>query len=133
MIEDSLFGFLSTQSAVAALLGVGVACRIYPCQFPQNPTMPCMMYETISSPRNRTTDGYIMSIPRFQFNIIGASALICSQVASAIESVLDNYKGVMGTEYISAVFLVDGANFYEETGENYERTMDFIIWHKPNT
>ncbi|RLG44231.1 MAG: hypothetical protein DRN81_04980, partial [Thermoproteota archaeon] len=91
MIEDSLYQYLSAQPAVTAYLGVGDDCRIYPANFPQNPELPAMMYELISLSYNRTIDGYLYSVPRFQFNIIGHSALSCSLVSGAIASVLDNY------------------------------------------
>jgi len=127
MIEDAIYGYVTTQASFTALAGT----RLYPDKFPQDPTLPSVTYERISTPRDRTIDGYTYAYPRIQFNIIGESNKICREIAEVLEDILDNFRGDIGTERVGAIFLDDERGFYDTEGKNYGREMDFIIWHKP--
>ena len=86
-IESSLFTALTTHAGLRAL----IAARLYPDAMPQGVTLPCVVYQRISTPRFQVlgaTQAVAVSRPRFQFSCWALTASGALAVAAELRAAL---------------------------------------------
>lgn len=136
MLETALYAFLGQQGAISALVGA----RIYPLLLPQNPTMPALTYQIIS-----TVPDYVLAGPsglvakRVQINCWASREwampgyTTAQNVATAVRKALDGYSGIWpgGIEIVRAKR--DNQHDDFEPEGLYDRTiLDFIVHYHEN-
>lgn len=99
-IESTLFSALTTHAGLRAL----IAARLYPDAMPQGVTLPCVVYQRISTPRTQvfgSTQAVLISRPRFQFScwaLTGSGALdVAAQLRIALLAL--PYPVTLDSEY----------------------------------
>lgn len=132
-IETDVIAYLKNDGTLMALVGNGdspITCRIYPLVLPQNYTAPAVTYQRISGPRVHHLAGAAgRAVPRFQFDIYGASYSSARAAADALRSALDGYSGTMGSTAVGAVMLRNDFDGYTDDTQSWRVTMDFTISH----
>jgi hypothetical protein len=124
--EDGLFTYLSTYPGLAALIGT----RLYPLLLPQDPTLPAVTYQRISTPMMLAFERSFLPHPRFQFDCWAASFPAARAVAEQVKLALDVYRGAMGAETIQASILDTDRDTYEPQAKIFHSIVDAIIWHE---
>lgn len=127
MIEEGLIVYLLANAGMSAKIGN----RLHELVLPQQPTMPAVVWQRISGPREHTHSGPSqLAHPRFQFACWDKTLLGAIQTAEVLRAALNGYTGAMGSEESYAVFLLDDHDPYDpETGLR-RRIADYRIWHK---
>lgn len=93
LIEEAIYGELSTDSGVTALAGT----RGYPQVVPQDATLPAWAYQRISGERILAHDGVTgLARGRFQISCVASSYSGAKALAAAIRGCLDGYNGILG-------------------------------------
>lgn len=93
LIEEALYGELSTDSGVAAL----ASTRGYPLVIPQDATLPAWAYQRIYGPRVLTHEGPSgLAKARIQITAIAATYDGAKDLAAAIRAALDGFAGMLG-------------------------------------
>lgn len=127
MIEQGLITFLLEDPVLNALIGN----RLHPLTLPQTPTLPAIVWQRISGPREHSHSGPSqLAHPRFQFACWSKNLLEAIQVAEALRIRLDGYSGAMGNETAYAVFILDDHDMYDPETGLPRRIVDYRIWHK---
>jgi hypothetical protein len=119
MIETALFTHLSTAAGMVALVGT----RIYPVTLPQQPTLPAVVYQMISSApiqdRSAMAAGFTRS--RFQFTVWASSDTSAAAVMAALRVAIGTFADVA---------LEQGARMeYEPDTTRWQGMLDYFIWH----
>lgn len=94
--EAALFAILTQGSpnAVAAIVGT----RVYPDVLPQNPVLPSLRYQRISTPRSqyRALDGRAgYAAPRFQIDCYDLTRTAALALAQAVYGLLEGFTGTV--------------------------------------
>lgn len=91
---------LATELEAYAGLTALVVSRIYPTRHPETPTLPLVVYRTISSPPEMTftADGERPPArnPRIQISCYGATYASARAVADQVAACLDGHAGLLG-------------------------------------
>lgn len=105
--EEGLFDFLTNAQALLGILGSRP--WLYPDFAKQNETLPLIIYSLEDDRSIETQSGpSILRHAIYRLDVWAEKAKDAMQVARAIRSALDGYKGAMGTlDYVSILF--DGA------------------------
>ena len=125
MLEVGLYAFLAADSGLSALVGT----RIYPLLLPQEPTLPAVVYQRISTnPLGHSNDGpdHLVRV-RMQFRCHAATLLAAKGVADAVRAALDGYSGTMGTVDVKGVFRVDEGDDDEPETATFSVRADYYI------
>jgi len=127
VIEEALIAYLLTQPGLTAL----ISNRIHLLKLPQNPVLPAIVMQKISSPRMHGFTADIGATTRMQLtswalNYTGASAVF-EQLRASLQNYLNGIMG--GSVPVSAVILDDENDAYEDETGRYGKTADFIFWH----
>jgi len=127
MIEQGLVTFLLADAGLAAL----IADRLHDDVLPQKPTVPALVWQRISTPREHSHSGSShYATPRFQFSCWAKTRLGAIQLANTLRSALDAYQGTMGSELVYGSFSENElSGFDAETGLR-RQIIDFRIDHK---
>lgn len=99
-IESALFTALTGNAGLSAL----ISTRIYPDAMPQGATLPCIVYQRISTPRTQgfgSTQAVIASRPRFQFSCWATTQASALAVCAALRTALlaTSYPVTLESEY----------------------------------
>jgi len=99
-IEATLFTALTTYAGLSTL----IAARLYPDAVPQGATLPCIVYQRISTPRTQvlgSTQAVAVSRPRFQFSCWALTASGALAVADQLRAALlaTSYPVTLESEY----------------------------------
>lgn len=131
MLAEALYDHLTAASGVS-----GITTRIYPQIVPQNVTPPMVIYQFISeevSLKFEGQSGYRQAV--VQFDCYSSRYLEAVQLASAVESALVNFRGIMGTT--SPAVDVDhvrletrSSDLFETDTELHRVSMDFLIGYE---
>jgi len=127
MIEAGLHGFLTDDTDIAAI----VATRVYPIILPQNPTMPAITYQRISTPRVSSTTGPSgLASPRIQVDCWAETYAAVKALSDTVRTAVDGYSGTMDTFTVYGVIVESEQDLYEPDAVYYRTSLDLIIWHK---
>lgn len=126
MIESELRTHLLTESTITSLVGA----RIYPVLLPQAPTFPAMTYQRVSGSRVQSLTGPSgMAHPRFQIDCWAQTYDGAKELAAAVMTELDGYRGTMGDTRVGGVIVYGDRDIYEPDVEIFRVTIDITIWH----
>lgn len=140
MIEEGLFNFLNTNLVGQAGLAAGA---VYMGTVPESATMPCVMFETVTSKSDTTMDGpsgYV--VRRFQFNFYGAdkalgapgSGLVAAKkVQEALRLMFDGLTGTLpdGTKLFNVIRDSEVDSYDADTNIYHLLTDYFIHFQQP--
>lgn len=124
--EEGLFTYLSTYAGLAALVGT----RIYPMLLPQQPTLPAVTYQRISTPRLHEFEASFLPHPRFQFDCWAGDFLAAKNVAEQVRLALDLYTGAMGAETVEVSIVEDERDTYEPDVDIWHSMVEAVIWYE---
>lgn len=123
--EEGLYSYLSTYPGLVPLIGT----RIYPLLLPQDPVLPAVTYQRISTPRMHAFERSFLPHPRFQFDCWATTFPAARAVAEQVKLALDVYMGAMGAETVQASILDGDRDIYEAEAKIFHSIVDAIIWH----
>lgn len=122
-IEEAFRDMVASQSAVSAIIGVGLEARIYPGKLPQNPTLPAMTYQLISGPRDynqQGADGVVRF--RFQLDMYGRTY---GEVVTLKRVTLAAISGLHNQSFGSPPTVIQGC-FVANEGDQYDSALDQV-------
>jgi hypothetical protein len=126
-IEEALVHKLTTTSTITTLIGT----RIYPLVFPAGATMPCLVYQRISTPRIHTHEGASgLAQPRFQLTCWSATYGGAKALANAVREALDGFKGSIQGVQVGATFIQNELDQREADTKLYSVIQDYTISHQ---
>ena len=123
--EADLVTFIEADAPVAAL----VAARVYPLNLPQAPTMPAIVYQTISAvvlDHSHDGAGRVLRA-RVQMSCWAATYVA---LADALRAALDGYAGAMGDTTIGSTLLQNERDDWgsEQTGD-WRKIQDYFVMY----
>ena len=127
-MEAKLMTYILAGTDVATL----VSARMYPLKMPQDPTLPLLVYQRISGPREHDADGAAgVASPRIQIDAWAVTYGGAKALATAVRKRLDGYSGDMGSPAVEAIFshLLSDHDLYDDVTELWRVSMDFEIMH----
>lgn len=128
-IEQALMTYLLAQTGITDLVGE----RIDFIMASQEVAKPYIVITKIDSPRLHSHDGGDhLAHPRFQLSVFSTSYKESKEIAAALQTVLQGYKGTMGGAggvAVGAVIYEDETDLYEESTQLFHIACDYIIWH----
>jgi len=102
VLEESLYGYLSTYAGLTAL----VSDRVYAFRIPQGATLPCVTFQRIDTPRILAHDtsgiGSNLAYPRFQFDAWATTYASAKAINDQIRAALNGKTGLIGTQVETA-------------------------------
>jgi hypothetical protein len=119
-IESSLYTALSGNASLAALVGT----RIKPDVLPQGTTLPAVVYQRISTPRNQafgSAQTVVISRPRFQFSCWALTPDDALAVCAALRTAL--------LALTNPVTLESEYTMRDPDTNYYRRNLDSFIGH----
>lgn len=120
-IEEQLNYYLAGNTSIAAL----VADRIYPLVAPQEAALPYLVYQRISTVRERSHSGPSgLAHPRFQITAAAEEYSTLRDLANAVRGALD------GSALAQAVFVDNEWDGWDEAADAFVSRIDVIIWHE---
>ena len=122
MIEERLFAHLK-NSALGTLVGE----RIYPLALPQNPTLPAITYQRISTRMVLDRDNAHLQRPRFQFDCYDRRSIQAWRLADALEDALATLRGE-GDPRIDVTLLESRNDLFDPDTELHRVSIDAFIW-----
>ena len=127
MIEEGLVTFLLADTGLTLLIGN----RLHDDVLPQSPTVPAVVWQRISTPREYSHSGSShLAMPRFQFACWAKTRLEAIQLANTLRAALEAHNGAMGAETVYAAYSENELAGYDaETGLRRE-IVDYRIDHK---
>ncbi len=126
MISEALVTRLEGFAGLAAL----VADRIYVSVLPQNPTYPAITYQRISGPRVENLQSHSgLAHPRFQFSCFARTAAEAVAVREQVRLALEGFRGIIGSDNIQGIEIVDERGFFEKVLQIYRSDIDAVVWH----
>lgn len=133
-IEEALFDYLSTNAGLSAILGAGANARVYPKRLPQNPTLPALVFQVVSSVPAYTHDqagdppdpsAFLRN--RVQFDLWATAYEGLLPLRDALFAGISGFRGMMGTVKIESVFVVNEVDTFETDTGSARKVMDAIV------
>ena len=132
VLEEGIYAYLANFANLTAKVGT----KIYPIQFPQSTTMPCVVYQRIDTPRDLThdTSGATgdLTYPRFQFEVWAETYKAGKEITDILRSALNGKTGTLSGGGVSVTIRAALANNetveYSPEFELYRFLNDYIIW-----
>lgn len=133
-LDTNLYGFLSQAAGVGSVVSDGGSpetFRIFPVFAQEAPTLPCLIYRTVSAIRNMTLDGPRGVVrERVQIDVIADTYTACRSLADALRSALDGHSGTMGDVNVHYAHLQNQQDFYDGESAFSRISMDFVITYE---
>ena len=125
MLEVGLYAKLSGDAGVSALVGT----RIYPLLMPQEPTLPAIVYQRISTvPLGQSHQGgNHLNRARMQLACHATTILAAKQLAQAVWRALDGDSGTWSNVTVQSCLRANELDGYEPEVEAYRVTADYLI------
>lgn len=126
VVEEGLVTYLLAQPTITGVIGQ----RLYPIHIPQNPTLPAIAYQRISTPRTYSHQGFSnRARPRIQLTLFALSYSACKDLAEKLRAVLAGYRGLWGTVNIFSTFVDNELDDYDTETQQYRRIIDLLVDH----
>lgn len=124
MLEESICSHLSTVAAITTYVGASSSARIYPVYLPQDPTLPAMSYQRISSQPQVSMGGFCnLDNPRIQIDCWATSYSAVKGMAEAVRDAMMSAAGFNALE-------ISDQDLFEPDLEIYRVSIDFSCWFK---
>lgn len=128
MIAEDFRTFLISDTALGGLIG----SRVHPLMLPQAPTVPALTYQTVSTlPMHTLQQASALQRIRMQIDVWAKTYLDVETVATALNTCLDGFRGVMGGSpglHVQGAFRAMERDWYDEAPQLYRRTIDYFLW-----
>jgi|GEM_PF-1681803 len=126
LIEQGLMTFLLSQTDLTQHVGE----RIYFVRADQDTQAPYIVVTKVSAIREHSHDGSSgLAHPRFQLAIFSTTYSMAKTIATALQTILDGYTGLMDEVTVQAVFYDNETDSYESDTGLFMITADYLIWH----
>ena len=128
-IEADLYTHLRDHTGLSAL----ISGRVYPLTMPQDVTLPAVVYQRVTGPREYSFTGSSgLAHPRFQVSVWAETYASAKDVAEQIKVALGGYNGGMGSggTLVYGSFIENELDFYEPDTRLYHVPVDFTMWHR---
>ena len=130
-INEVLFGRLSSDTDVAALISSDGIVRIFHMIAPQNIKFPYVTYQIISGAPDYHLNGQTTLFrSRIQIDIWSKKSQETVNVDAAIRKSLTALRGTINDTLIYGVFLERVADFYEVDSEIFRISTDYFFNYK---
>ena len=134
VLDEGLMAYLKAHSGLTAL----ISTRIYPIQFPDGVTMPCVTYQRIDTPRTSTLSSSgatgDLTNPRYQFKAWATTYASAKAITDQIRAALNGKTGSTGAGSVTVTLrgaLAQNENDgFDPLVRLYYRLSDFVIWHE---
>ena len=124
MLEESIFSHLSTVAAITTYVGASSSARIYPVYLPQDPTLPAMSYQRISSQPHVSMGGFCnLDNPRIQIDCWATSYSAVKELSEAVRDAMMSALAFRALE-------ISDQDLFEPELEIYRVSLDFSCWFK---
>lgn len=126
-LEAALFTRLTTHAGLAAIIGT----RAYPVLLPQNPTLPAVVYQRISTRRPHA--GGVdtgVAIPRFQVTGWATTALGAKDLKEQMRAALQRWRGTVAGILVMDTFLEGELDRYDDDAKLFGEQLDVFIPHR---
>lgn len=126
-IEEALVSLITSASSFQPYIS---SISIYPIKMIDNPKIPAITYQRLSSIRNQTISSpgrvfYCDAI--FQIDIWDVTYENCRAMAALIFSILEGYRGVVLGIDIQAILSQNEQDLYDDDVKIYRRSQTFRI------
>ena len=133
ILESALRSILVANANVSALVGTGVAARIYPLDdIPQGGQYPAITYAHVAEENVYTlileTPGYVKV--RMEYHIWGNSYLQMRELLKKVKQALQGFRGTQDTIEIYSVVCITSEDLPEPEPGLYHGLVEFYIEHK---
>lgn len=134
LLEDSLFGFLAADTALAGMLtspDQPDVTRIYPMVAPQGSPVPRVVYQRVSTQRTETlcaTDGKVRAV--MDMNCYDKTYRGAKLLANALRQTLIDFSGDMDGTRVSTVILDGEVDLDDPDPGLYRVSQTYFIWFK---
>ena len=129
IIEQGLMTYLLAQTGITSYVGE----QIYYVKADQDATAPYIVVTKVSGVREHSHDGGShLAHPRFQISVFALKYGTAKTIATAIQTALQGYTGLMGGVSgvtVQAVFYENETDTYEPDTSLFQVITDYIIWH----
>lgn len=102
VLDESIYSYLSNYAGLTAL----VSNRVYAFRIPQEATLPCVLFQRISTPRELSHDssgiGNELAHPRFQFDAFAETYASAKAINDQIRAALNGKTGLIGSQVETA-------------------------------
>lgn len=131
LLGDAIYGVLSGNGAVAALVGT----RIYPVTRDQDEGLPAVTYQIIGGESTQRHEGPSNhSKTRVQFDSWADTATASRNLADAVRQALDRYKGTSnGFKVQNTQVAAPPVEDFEPGQRDHRVSQDFIFSHAEAT
>jgi len=133
-LDVALYSILSQDATTGPLVadsGSPATYRIFPVFAGENPTLPCLIYGTISAVREDELEGPMTWVrERIQIDCFADSYTDCKTLAEAVRKALNGYSGTVSGKEIFYASLDNQQDFYDDKAVFRRISLDFIITHK---
>lgn len=119
-IETDLVTQLHSHAGLTSL----ISTRTYPVKFPQNVTLPAVVFTRISNNVQVTLDDQELENPRYQFDVISSSYAATRAIVVQVKAAMN-----AATTYQS-ILLSDNDLNYETDLELFRSVIDFSVWQQ---
>jgi len=134
-LEEAIFDFLSTNAGIIA----EVDDRVFPKRLPQNPSLPAIVFQVVSSVPNYTMDQAgdppgteTFTKKRVQFDLWTETYEGLLPVRDALFAGISGFRGMMGSVKIESVFMRNELDGFEpDTGSN-RKIIDTMFGYQGN-
>ncbi len=108
---SDLYTWLIAQSAITSITGSGSAARVYPLASPpldpNASVQPTLIYLQTNRQDEEVLNGKAYKVAEYEFVSMAADHMQAHTLSEALESVLDRYRGAMGSTTVQWAQLQD--------------------------
>lgn len=126
-LDEAQYAYLSTYPDLVTLIGT----RLYPDTLPQEPTLPAVVYERVSTPRLSQHTGVVAGGQvRMQYTVFALTRASARAIAAQLVAALDGYRGTMGGVGGVAVTVIEIPNEIDQHDpetDRYQTMLDAIL------
>lgn len=126
-VEKDLRTYMLSRAAINTLIGT----RMYAIKLKQNPTLPAVTYNRISSVRRRSHSGDSnLTRPRIQYSSFAETYEDAVEVADAIEAEMKSFSGTAESSNIYAAIVENRIDLLDPESKYYMIAIDLMIQYE---
>lgn len=124
---DALRSIMLADAGLSALVGT----RIYPDILPQNPVLPAITIQQLTSDVYDNIQGYSgLEKAYMQIDVWAKTATSRNTVAEALRLAICGYTGIQSGVKIQGIRLESRLDLHEPEIDNYRKVNRFEVWHR---
>jgi hypothetical protein len=132
MIEKALFTRITSDSTIAALMGL----RLFPNKIPQGQPLPAAEYKQKAGKRQQSMSGPLgMVDSQYTITCYGVNYSVAKELSEAVRKRLDGFRGIVEGITIDLIILIDELDVPEfkpgtDILNRYGKELTFVVWFK---